>query len=146
VLTRQSWESAELREIIETALEPFTSSAKRLSVAGPHVRLAPGEALALSMAIHELATNATKFGALSNESGGVRIVWETRREPRAGGFRLSWSESGGPPVVAPTRRGFGTRLIADNLASQMGAKVTLAYGPEGLTCVIEREAASGETR
>jgi two-component sensor histidine kinase len=93
-------------------------------------------ALALSMAVHELATNAAKYGALSLPTGQVSISWTvTPGEPRL--LVLSWRERGGPPVALPTRRGFGTRLIERSLAQELSGEVDLAYVPTGVVCTIK---------
>jgi two-component sensor histidine kinase len=89
------------------------------------------------MALQELATNAVKYGALSNETGEVRLEWqvdESGKEPR---LRLTWAESGGPSVKAPSRQGFGTRLIERSLAQDLEGEVRLVFEPEGLVCTIQ---------
>jgi len=126
VLTRRNWEGADLAEVVENALTPFASS--RVSVDGPRVRLWPKAALALSSSLFELATNAARHGALSSETGKVAIAWSLVEDD----FRLSWRECGGPPVTAPRRRGFGSRLIQQGLAGELGAKVDLDFAPKGL--------------
>ncbi|MFD0460909.1 sensor histidine kinase [Microvirga aerilata] len=137
VLTRENWEGAELREIIMEVLEPYHRQAgKRFEIDGPRLRLAPGMALALAMALHELATNAAKYGALSVSSGRVTIKWTTAgSSPPL--FMLRWEEEGGPTVELPTRRGFGTRLIERMLANDLSGEVRLSYEPAGVTCVVK---------
>ena len=134
VLTAESWEGAELRRVAKRALEPFTSKNGRVSMAGPDVWLTPKQALALSMALHELATNATKYGALSNDAGTVRIDWAIFD----GGseLELTWAEQDGPPVSRPTCSGFGSRLIQRNLAHDLGGGATIDYRPQGVVSVI----------
>jgi two-component sensor histidine kinase len=88
------------------------------------------------MALHELATNAAKYGALSNENGQVRVVWETSGHGPAKSFRLCWKESGGPPVEAPQQKGFGSLLIERALQNQLG-QARLDFDPQGLVCSIE---------
>ena len=97
------------------------------------MRLGPKTAVALSMAVHELCTNAMKYGALSTEAGQVEIAWATDQ----GQFRWAWREQGGPVVVAPKHSGFGSRLIEKSLAAQLSAKVGMNYAPTGLVCTIE---------
>jgi PAS domain S-box-containing protein len=136
VLTRENWAGADLHEIVEQAVAPYSGgSESRLHAHGPSVRLPPRTALALAMMLQELATNAVKYGALSNATGEIAIVWETvpASPPR---LRLSWEESGGPPVAAPTRRGFGTRLIERSLAQDLGGDVNMAFAPTGLVCTV----------
>jgi PAS domain S-box-containing protein len=137
ILTRDNWEGAELREVIREVIEPHCrQSSGRCDTDGPSLRLAPSTALALSMAVHELATNAAKYGALSAPTGQVSISWTTTPgEPRS--LTLFWQESGGPPVVPPTRQGFGTRLIERSLARELSGEVELIYRPTGLTCKIK---------
>ncbi|MBJ6125118.1 PAS domain S-box protein [Microvirga splendida] len=136
VLTRENWEGAELREIIKEVVEPYLrQKTKHIEIEGPRLRLIPRTALAIAMATHELATNAAKYGALSVPSGCVFITWTITSDeiPR---LELRWQERDGPPVVAPTRRGFGTRLIERSLATDVGGDVRLTYEPAGVVCVM----------
>jgi two-component sensor histidine kinase len=87
------------------------------------------------MALHELATNAVKHGALSSQAGRVRLSWAISGDPPA--LRLHWAETGGPPVVAPRKRGFGSRLIEIGLAQDLGGRVRLEFAPDGVSCAIE---------
>jgi PAS domain S-box-containing protein len=136
VLTRESWEGASLHDVIEGVLAPYGGMADgRLQVAGPSLRLQPHSAVALSMGLHELTLNALKYGALSDAAGRVEIRWEITRETQAH-LRLNWSERGGPPVVAPTTRGFGTRLIERGLAQDLNGTAQLIFAPEGVVCTI----------
>lgn len=133
LLTIENWSGADLAEVVRQALEPFDAGdAKRVEAAGPPVRLSPRQALALSMAIHELATNAAKYGALSQPRGRVRIEWSLVDRT----FEFRWTEAGGPPVEAPTQRGFGSRLLERGLSSELGGKTRLTYAPGGLVCEI----------
>jgi two-component sensor histidine kinase len=90
-------------------------------------------ALALAMALQELATNAVKYGALSNETGQVRIVWRDGDDR----LHLTWAEQGGPPVKIPSRRGFGTRLIERSLANDLDGEVRISFEPSGLVCTVD---------
>jgi PAS domain S-box-containing protein len=137
VLTRENWEGADLYEIVEQAVAPYSSRGEdRLHLAGPKVRLSPRTALSLAMMLQELATNAVKYGALSNEAGEIRITWDVDlAEPSQ--LRLRWEESGGPAVQAPTRRGFGTRLIERSLAQDLGGQVDIAFAPTGVVCTVD---------
>lgn len=139
VLTRTNWEGANLSEIVAEALSPFTDNAipNRLAARGPDQRLPPQSSLALAMALHELASNAVKYGAWSNSVGKVDILWQ-RHEDR---LRLEWREHDGPPVSPPTRRGFGTRLLLSGLARELGGEVQLDYLEQGLACTIEMHVA-----
>ena len=105
----------------------------RFTAKGPVVRLTPKIALSLSMAMHELATNAVKYGALSRPEGRVSLSWETPD----GRLDLVWAEHGGPPVAPPARRGFGTRMIERALAADVDGKAELEFRPEGVLCRIE---------
>ncbi|WP_243368270.1 HWE histidine kinase domain-containing protein [Microvirga solisilvae] len=138
VLTRENWESASIDEIIAEAIAPYRHEREnRLFTSGPDVRVSPRMALALSMALQELATNAVKYGALSNTCGKVGITWsviDNTSEPR---MHLSWTESGGPHVSAPTHRGFGTRLIERSLAQDLNGKVEIQFAPSGVTCTVD---------
>jgi PAS domain S-box-containing protein len=141
LLTRENWEGAELTDVL-ARLQTLHGAPERFSLAGPSVRLAPRMALSLSMALHELATNAVKYGALSMPSGRVRIDWSVAPGARAGtggGPRLllTWRESGGPPVLPPTRRGFGSRLIERGLAAELSGEANIDFLPEGVLCRIE---------
>jgi two-component sensor histidine kinase len=136
VLTVESWEGAELRQVALRALEPFASKDERVSVDGPDVWLIPKKALAIAMTLHELATNATKYGALSNDAGAVRVSWVVAPFDGAGELELTWMEQGGPPVSLPTRKGFGTRLIQRNLAHDLGGGASVEYRPQGVVAVI----------
>ncbi len=147
VLTQQSWESADIRDIVHRAVAPHEdeAGAQRFGIAGPNVSLDPKAALALSLALHELCTNALKYGALSNASGVVSIRWEVQT---AGGRRLHliWREQGGPPVVAPLRRGFGSRLIERSLAADLAGEVKIDFAPDGVVCTIAAPLAPAASR
>jgi two-component sensor histidine kinase len=99
---------------------------------GPSVDVSPGQALALSMAVHELATNAAKYGALSRPQGKVELRWKTQD----GRLYLSWRETGGPPVVLPTRRGFGSRLLEHALSRELDGATEVEFASEGVRCRI----------
>lgn len=139
VLTRESWEGAELRTVVADAIAPLDATdgqRSRFGVAGPALRLPPRLALSIAMALHELGTNAVKYGALSREGGTVTIVWSVERHAETRLF-LRWSESGGPPVAKPTRSGFGSRLIERSLARELAGEVQLVFAPSGVVCTIE---------
>lgn len=137
LLIRTNWEGADLRSAVERTLAPFGRSAGnpwRLN--GPTVSLQPKQALALTMALHELATNAAKYGALSVPTGKVAVEWAIEREADGERLRLSWTESGGPVVSVPTRRGFGTRLIEGGIPYELDGEAHIAFRPEGVRCVL----------
>jgi len=133
LLTREHWHGADLRAVSLRALAPFVEDAlsDAIEVDGPDVWAPPSAALALAMLLHELATNATKYGALSTPNGRVRLTWIFVPDERA--VRLTWVETGGPPVTAPTRQGFGSRLISRALRDLQGA-AALRYEPNGVIC------------
>jgi PAS domain S-box-containing protein len=134
VLTRENWDGADLRELVAEAVEPYSNPGEdRLHLFGETIRLPPRMALALAMALQELATNAVKYGALSNATGEVRIEWRDGDDR----LHLTWSETGGPPVQVPTRRGFGTRLIERSLASDLNGEVRISFEPTGLICTVD---------
>jgi two-component sensor histidine kinase len=138
ILTRTSWTAAPIKEVIDGALAPHGSGPGRIRTSGPDLLLQPKQALALSLAVHELATNAMKYGALSNGSGTVDIVWSEEIIEAMPSFRFTWSESGGPPVSepAPDRKGFGSRLIERMLTNDFAGKVQISYRPEGAVCEL----------
>lgn len=137
LLTTERWQSTALRQVIEQAGTGCGAEAERLSIEGPDVRLQPRTAVSVAMAIHELCTNAVKYGALSREGGTVSIRWEAAAEPGGERLRLVWRESGGPPVAPPDRRGFGTRMIERGLAADLGGTARIDFAPEGVTCTID---------
>ncbi|MEN5083399.1 HWE histidine kinase domain-containing protein [Bosea sp. TWI1241] len=128
ILLQTKFSEADIRDIVDEAVRPHRSEPERLSIAGPSHRLTPQQAFGLSLAIHELATNAVKYGALSNESGRVVMSW--KREADA--FVFDWIESGGPEVSAPASRGFGSRLIEKVVGAYFRGTGEIAFRPEGL--------------
>lgn len=135
LLTAENWEGAYLREVVQRALKAFTAGA-RVEVGGPVVRLTPKQALALSIALHELATNAAKYGALSTDAGHVKLTWDVRPEGAGEMLHLAWCEAGGPKVSPPARAGFGSRLIERNLAFELNGAARIEYRPEGVEAYI----------
>jgi two-component sensor histidine kinase/PAS domain-containing protein len=136
ILTRETWEGAGLSEIVAGAVGPYCG-AERCSSRGPEVRLSPAMALALAMALHELAVNASKYGALKGEAGHVDIRWRVEGARPHRRLRLTWEELGGPQVVPPHRQGFGTRLLTRGLGRDLGGTVRMDFRPTGVVCVIE---------
>jgi two-component sensor histidine kinase len=138
VLTRESWDGADLTEVVSRALEPYqVHGESRLTITGPDVRLTPRMSLALAMALHELATNAVKYGALANKTGTIEVSWTVQNGAAPPRLSLYWSEAGGPPVTAPRRRGFGSRLIERSLAQDLGGQVEIAFEPAGVVCSVD---------
>lgn len=135
VLTQQNWEGADLRDIVEKALSPFMAQRHEFDVRGPDIWLLPKSALAVAMAVHELATNAAKYGALSNGSGRISVHWDIAERDEQH-LQMVWTETGGPKVTAPTSRGFGSRLIERGLAGQLGGEAVIDYREIGVVCRI----------
>lgn len=133
VLTERSWESATIAQMVAVATAPYEDGGTRFSADGPSVNLEPKTAVALGLALHELATNASKYGALSTTAGRVAVRW-TRSGKH---LRLTWTETGGPPVTPPERFGFGGRLLRRGLAEELQGAVQLNFRPEGLVCTME---------
>jgi two-component sensor histidine kinase len=140
LLGREHWQAVNLRDLIERILQPFGLNdlrVARFAVAGDDVRLRPKPALTLAMVFHELATNAAKYGALSNDAvGHINITWKVERSHNGKRMRLRWQESGGPPVSRPRRKGFGSRLIKGGLAQELDGEVRLDYNAGGVVCEI----------
>ena len=128
--------SADVREIAAGVAAVHGGPQGRIRILGPAVHLNSNAALALTLILHELATNAAKYGALSSEEGHVEIEWGIIGGAKGDRFSLRWSEHGGPPVVSPTRKGFGSRLIERALSGEFGGQVDVSYEPKGLVCTI----------
>jgi PAS domain S-box-containing protein len=138
LLTAENWAGASLRSVITEAVHGVAGSS-RLETHGPDLQLPPQTAVTLALAIHELSTNAVKYGALGVPDGRVVVRWdigppESQQAPR---LRLDWVERGGPQVVAPERRGFGSRMLEQGLAGEMGGSVRLTFEADGLCCHID---------
>jgi two-component sensor histidine kinase len=138
LLTQRNWEDANLGEIVVRSLAPFTRLREdRLLIEGPDLLLGPNAAVSLSMAFHELGTNALKYGALSNETGRVFVEWRFSGFADERRLTLTWREEGGPPVRVPKKRGFGSRLIERALAAELRGRVALDFRPEGVTWSVD---------
>jgi two-component sensor histidine kinase/PAS domain-containing protein len=130
LLTLRAWTGANLMDVVMRALDAFTPAQVRISGIG--IDVSPKHALTLSLALHELATNATKYGALSRPEGRVSVNWDVQE----GTLHLDWQESGGPPVTPPTQKGFGSRLLEDVVGRDLGGDVKLHYDVAGVRCGI----------
>jgi PAS domain S-box-containing protein len=135
LLVQESWHGASLSELARSQLGHYLDrDGSQVSVQGPSLLLRPEAAQSLGLALHELATNAVKYGALSVPSGHVTIGWRILQPSEGGGIEVLWSETGGPKVDAPNRRGFGTLVIERNLSRSLEAEVQLSFQPEGVLC------------
>jgi PAS domain S-box-containing protein len=133
LLVQHDWQGVTLFELLRAHLAPFGGiDGSRFAASGPEVCLRPSAMQSLGLIIHELATNAAKYGALSAAGGAVSIAWETD----AGGLTLTWRERGGPPVSAPQRSGFG-QVMFERIGASLDGRIALDYRPEGLICVVE---------
>ena len=128
---------ADLAEIARTTLMPFEMASNRIRVNGPSIELGERTVANIALALHELATNAVKYGALSNDDGAVSLKWAFDGETKK--LSLEWRETGGPPVSPPTSEGFGGLVIRQSVTREQHGSVTLDYVPEGLRCRIEME-------
>jgi two-component sensor histidine kinase len=147
LLSKEKWQGSELDDVIARVLEPYRLNAPdRIRMSGPKVPLSPRLAVVLSMIVHEIATNAAKYGALSNDTGTVDLAWSVISEDqgtklRVAKLKMVWQESGGPVVTAPIRRGFGSRLIERSARDQLGGEATVDFLPRGvvysITCALD---------
>jgi len=144
-LTQHHWESADLRGLLSASFGPYLGTVpERVVLRGENVVLRPRIVLTLAMAMHELATNAAKYGALSAPSGRIEITWQTVEADGRRQLRIDWVEQGGPPVVEPAQRSFGSKLIEGSIAAELGGSAKLHFAPAGLRCeiVVPLEAAA----
>ena len=125
------WRGAELRSLAGL-LRPFGESSEAIEIEGPPVELNARQALSMSLVLHELATNATKYGGLSVPEGRVRLWWQIEHSDEERRLRLYWEERGGPPVTAPQAKGFGTELIQRAFGFELDGTADLAFEPQGL--------------
>lgn len=132
LLTRQNWEAAAVRDVVTEALKPFCLG-ECWSLDGPDLKVPPRIAVSLTLALHELATNAQKYGSLSAAGGHVSVSWSVSPENE---LEMRWAESGGPPVGEPGSAGFGTRLLKRALAADLNGSVDMDFDPSGLVCRI----------
>jgi len=135
LLLQARWANSDLASTIRGATEPYDSEGEgRFSISGPDIKITSGAVIALAMTLNELCTNTTKFGALSVPGGSVDIAWSVDEEKRQ--LKMTWSEKGGPPVSAPSRKSFGTRLIG-SLGQQLKGQVNLGYAPTGFVYALD---------
>jgi two-component sensor histidine kinase len=138
VLTSESWDGADMRAMVEAALRAHGDpGGGRFSIEGPEVALSPRAVMSLSLAVHELSTNAAKYGALSTEGGRISVLWQLEDRNNTPTLLFRWTESGGPPVQPPHRRGFGSTLIERGLAMELGGTAVIDYPPSGVVFTLE---------
>ncbi len=136
LLSTEKWQGSDLQDVIARVLQPYLiNNPQRVRMLGPSVPLPPRLAVVLSMILHEIATNAAKYGALSNDTGTVTLDWEIIEE-QGRKLRLIWTEAGGPPVTAPVQRGFGSRLIERSARDQLGGEATVDFLPRGVVATV----------
>ena len=147
-LTRQNWSGADLGDLIANSITAH-APLDRFRISGEDVWLPPTVALSFALALHELTTNAIKYGALSNGAGTISIAWTITGEEDGRKLKLKWRESGGPPVIPATRKGFGTQLLTRVFDNEQSGGVVLRYEPSGLLCVfhvsLSRQTIAGAT-
>jgi two-component sensor histidine kinase len=137
LLSQEKWRGSGLQDVLDRVLRPYRlNNPERIRMFGPRVPLPPRIAVVLSMIVHEIATNAAKYGALSNDSGTVTLDWEVVDEAAGRTLRLIWTETGGPSVTEPVQRGFGSRLIERSARDQLGGEATVDFLPRGVVCTV----------
>jgi two-component sensor histidine kinase len=128
------WTGAELHSLVTDGLSPYCQAGEtRLRIDGPRLLLEPNAAQTIAVTLHELATNAAKYGALSVRAGRVQVEWSRAADGR---LVLRWTETGGPPVKPPTRHGFGTRVMEGMIRGQLKGEMRFDWRAEGLACEI----------
>jgi two-component sensor histidine kinase len=136
LLSRNRWQDVSLADLIGQELAPYAAAGNTV-VEGPHVALTAAATQALAMVLHELATNAAKYGALSTPQGRVSVRWEWRSNGRLpASLKLEWHEQGGPVVTVPAQAGYGTSVIRDLIPYELGGTVDLKFAPDGVRCIV----------
>jgi PAS domain S-box-containing protein len=143
LLVKSEWRGVNIGDLVHSQLGHFKDLiGSRVFLEGPPAQLTPAAAQSLGMAVHELATNASKYGALSNAEGRVRVTWVLAQVGEERYFRMRWAEEGGPPVNKPQRRGFGRTVLVRLAQHALGAKVILDFAPSGLVWVLSAQASN----
>jgi two-component sensor histidine kinase len=133
LLVQHDWQGATLQELLRVQLAPFGGiDSRKIVVQGPDVSLTPSAMQSLGLVVHELATNATKHGALSSPAGSVSINWTRDAD---GGAGVVWQEQGGPPVTEPTRKGFG-QVVFERIGASLDGNITTEFRPGGFVCTV----------
>jgi PAS domain S-box-containing protein len=135
-LSQRSWADAELSELLRSELEPYLAKGN-VVLSGEPIQISPQIALMIAMAVHELATNAAKYGALSSAAGRINLGWDAKENGAGPRLRLYWLEENGPPIVEPSHRGFGSRLLERGIQLELGGSTRIEFAPAGLRCEIE---------
>jgi PAS domain S-box-containing protein len=135
-LSERHWADAEMSRLVRSALGPYLAKGN-VTLSGEVVHVPPRVALMLSMAVHELATNAAKYGALSSSAGRIEVAWEAKADGTVPRLLLSWREQAGPPVAPPTHKGFGTRLLEHGIETELGGRALIQFPPGGMRCEID---------
>lgn len=138
LLTQSNGDRVSLHQLVSRALEPYQQhdAPDRVAISGPETWIDGRRGTPLTMAVHELATNALKYGALSVGTGQVTVCWRIEQVSGVGRLCIEWRERGGPPVTLPKQRGFGSRLVERGLAVELGGKADITFEPEGVVCRI----------
>ena len=132
ILSQTRWEGADLRGLVDEEFAPYKTGPEKIVIEGPDVMLRPTAAQTLALTLHELATNAAKYGALSSSSGRIELSWEIQD----GNLVVHWREIGGPAIRAALYKGFGTRIVVESIERQLGGKVTYDWAADGLHCIL----------
>jgi len=135
-LSQRGWADADFSQLMQAGLQPYIAKGN-VVFSGEPIQIPPRVALMMSMVIHELATNAAKYGALSSSSGRIDVVWAVKANGAGPHLRLSWRERNGPPVVKPSRRGFGTKLLERGIQSELGGNALVEFAAAGVRCAID---------
>lgn len=133
---QNEWRHAPLDDLIDRSLTAFDTAGESITVDGPDVSIPPRHAMTLALVFHELATNAFKYGSLSERKGRVRLDWKVTADGTGPEIHLDWAESDGPPVTTPDSKGFGTLLIERSVRSELGGRAVFHYGADGFRCHI----------
>jgi two-component sensor histidine kinase/CheY-like chemotaxis protein len=132
LLSESRWQGADLVQLVDEELSPYRTRNDKVVATGAHLSLPPATAQILALVLHELATNAAKYGALSSPTGQVRLSWELQQDS----LRLQWTEVGGPPARQPATQGFGTKIISASVGSQLGGRAIFEWRRDGLHCAL----------
>lgn len=133
LLSESRWQGADVKRLVNEELAPYRNESARVAVEGPAIFLSPEKSQNLALALHELATNSAKYGALSSDIGTLKVDWAIDR----GKLILHWREAGGPPVQAPKAQGFGTKIMNASIKHQIGGNVVWDWHPSGLHCTLQ---------